>query len=149
MLSTRIARPEDAAAVTALVHAAYRRYVERIGREPAPMSADYPALISAGAVWVAEAEGTPVGVLVLHERPDHLVIENIAVCPAAQGRGIGRRLLALADDEARTRGLARIGLYTNEAMTENLAYYPRHGYVETHRAVEHGFRRVYFTRKLG
>lgn len=27
-------------------------------------------------------------------------------------------------------------------MTENLASYPRHGYVETHRATEHGYRRV-------
>lgn len=112
------------------------------------MSSDYPALIAAGAVWLAEAGETPVGVLVLHERADHLLIENIAVSPSAQGRGVGQRLLALAEDEALTRGLAQIRLYTNEAMTENVTYYPRHGYVETHRAVGDGFRRVYHTRTL-
>jgi hypothetical protein len=32
-------------------------------------------------------------------------------------------------------------------MTENLAYYPRHGYAETHRAEQDGFSRVFF-RKL-
>jgi len=34
-------------------------------------------------------------------------------------------------------------------MTANLAYYPRHGYTETHRAQEDGFRRVFFAKKLG
>jgi hypothetical protein len=33
-------------------------------------------------------------------------------------------------------------------MTENLAYYPRHGYAETHRAEQDGFRRVFFTKHL-
>jgi hypothetical protein len=31
-------------------------------------------------------------------------------------------------------------------MTENLAYCPRHGYTETHRAEQDGFRRVFFTK---
>ncbi len=33
-------------------------------------------------------------------------------------------------------------------MTENLAYYPRHGYAETHRAEQDGFRRVFFRKRL-
>jgi cation transport regulator ChaC len=33
-------------------------------------------------------------------------------------------------------------------MIENLAYYPRRGYRETHRAVQHGFRRVFFAKDL-
>lgn len=31
-------------------------------------------------------------------------------------------------------------------MTENLEYYPRRGYRETHRAQQHGYRRVFFTK---
>jgi len=57
-------------------------------------------------------------------------------------------LLALADDEARRLRLPEIRLYTNEVMTENLAYYPRHGYIETHRAEQDGFRRVFFSKRL-
>lgn len=49
---------------------------------------------------------------------------------------------------ARAAGLSQIRLYTNEAMTENLAYYPRHGYRETHRGIEDGYRRVYFTKVI-
>jgi ribosomal protein S18 acetylase RimI-like enzyme len=72
----------------------------------------------------------------------------VAVLPAAQGRGIGGRLLGLAEQHARSLGLGEIRLYTNEAMTENLAYYRRHGYTETHRAEQDGFRRVFFRKLL-
>jgi GNAT superfamily N-acetyltransferase len=70
------------------------------------------------------------------------------VLPSAQGRGVGARLLALAEDQARARGLGEIRLYTNEAMTENLAYYPSRGYAETHRAEQDGYRRVFFSKRL-
>ncbi len=33
-------------------------------------------------------------------------------------------------------------------MTENLAYYPRRGYRETHRTMGDGFSRVFFTKNL-
>jgi hypothetical protein len=33
-------------------------------------------------------------------------------------------------------------------MTENLAYYPRHGYAETHRAEKDGFSRVFFRKTI-
>ena len=78
----------------------------------------------------------------------YLLLENVAVLPAAQGRGIGGRLLGLAEQHARSLGLGEIRLYTNEAMTENLAYYRRHGYTETHRAGQDGFRRVFFRKLL-
>ena len=68
--------------------------------------------------------------------------------PSAQRRGIGARLLELAEDRARQLRLGEIRLYTNEAMTENLAYYARHGYIETHRAEQDGFRRVFLAKAL-
>jgi hypothetical protein len=44
--------------------------------------------------------------------------------------------------------LPEIRLYTNEAMTENLDYYPRRGYRETHRATQDGYQRVFFSKAL-
>jgi ribosomal protein S18 acetylase RimI-like enzyme len=148
MLTVRRAGEADVAALTAVAAEAYRPYVPRIGREPAPMTANYGQAVGSGLTWVAEADGEIVGLLVLVVHPDHLLLENVAVRPAAQGRGVGARLLALAEDEARARGLDEVRLYTNEAMTENLAYYPRHGYTETHRAEQDGFRRVFFAKHL-
>ena len=148
MLTVRLARESDIGALAAVAAEAYRRYVPRIGREPAPMTADYAQAVRSGLTWVAEADGDVVGLLVLVVHPDHLLLENVAVLPSAQRCGVGARLLALAEDQARARGLAEIRLYTNEAMTENLAYYGRHGYAETHRAEQGGFRRVFFTKHL-
>jgi GNAT superfamily N-acetyltransferase len=72
----------------------------------------------------------------------------VAVLPSAQGRGTGARLLALAEEHARDLGLGEVRLYTNEAMTENIAYYARHGYAETHRQEHGGFRRVFFRKPV-
>jgi len=146
VLTVRRAGEADAAVLAAVTAEAYRHYVPRIGREPAPMTADYAHAARSGLTWVAEADGEVVGLLVLVVHPDHLLVENVAVRPSAQRRGVGA--WPLAEDEARARGLDEIRLYTNEAMTENLAYYPRHGYTETHRAGQGGFRRVFFTKHL-
>ncbi len=77
-----------------------------------------------------------------------MLLDNIAVVPAAQGKGLGRRLLAFAETAARNENLPAIRLYTNQAMTENVALYTRIGYVETHRGEENGFHRVYMTKRL-
>lgn len=151
MTTTRPAEPRDVDAITRLAHDAYRHYVERIGRHPAPMGADYAAAVAAGTVWVATDDGGdagPLGFVVLVDGQDHLLLDVVAVAPHAQGRGIGGLLLDLAERRARARGLGRIRLYTNEAMTENIAYYPRRGYVETHRGEHGGLRRVHFEKTL-
>jgi GNAT superfamily N-acetyltransferase len=148
VLTVRTATASDVPALRAVAENAYAAYVPRIGRPPAPMTADYAAAVRSGLTWVAESGGEVVGLLVLAVRSDHLLLENVAVLPSAQGRGVGARLLRLAEDQARARGLGEVRLYTNEAMTENLAYYPRRGYAETHRAVQDGYRRVFFVKLL-
>jgi GNAT superfamily N-acetyltransferase len=149
VLSVRKAGPADVSRISAIVAAAYAPYTPRIGRLAAPVTADYPGAVARGEVWVAESDGAVAGLLVLLAKSDHLLLENVAVDPAAQGTGVGARLLATAEEHAAELGLAEIRLYTNAAMTENLAYYPRRGYVETHRGTENGFERVYFSKRIG
>ncbi|MEY2554654.1 MAG: hypothetical protein QOC57_2514, partial [Ilumatobacteraceae bacterium] len=96
----------------------------------------------------AVAEDSIVGVLVMWPEADHLYVDNVAVLPGSQGLGIGTMLLDAADTTARNKGIDEIRLYTNEAMTANLSYYPRRGYIETHRADADGYQRVYFSRRL-
>ncbi len=135
-------------ALRTIAAAAYQKYVERIGRSPAPMTADYAQAVRRGQAWAAVEDGQIVGFAVLIARPGYLLLDNVAVLPAAQGRGIGTRLLALAEERARALGLGEIRLYTNEVMTENIAYYARRGYTETHRARQNGFDRVFFRKRL-
>lgn len=144
----RLAKPGEAAALRALVREAYAHYVPRIGREPAPMTDDYAARIAAGEAWIEEADGVAVGVLVLEEDEDGLLLDNIAVSPAARGKGYGRLLLEFAEAEARRRGHSRIRLYTNEKMVENIALYTRIGYVETGRGEQAGHHRVFMEKRL-
>jgi len=144
----RIATADDRPAVEAIVEAAYKHYVARIGRKPGPMLDDYGALIEAGRVHVMENDGTPKGVLVLIPEADAMLLDNIAVDPSAQGAGLGREMMNFAEDAARNAGYKAIRLYTNAMMTENIALYTRAGYVETHRGVEKGLHRVYMTKQL-
>jgi GNAT superfamily N-acetyltransferase len=65
-----------------------------------------------------------------------------------RGEGVGRALIAFAEGLARDAGCRSIRLYTHAMMTENLAYYPRLGFVETHRATEKGYDRVYMAKPL-
>jgi GNAT superfamily N-acetyltransferase len=144
----RLARDVEAGEIQALVADAYARYRDRIPVVPAPVTADYATLVSAHACRVAVTEERIEGVLVLWPKGDHLLVENVAVLPAAQGRGIGGLLLERAETEARAAGLPAIRLYTHERMTENLAFYGRRGFVETGRRSEAGFDRVFLEKRL-
>jgi GNAT superfamily N-acetyltransferase len=146
------ARPADAAAIRALVRAAFAPYVERIDREPAPMVLDWPKIL-AGRVPGAEVSlavrgEALVGALYLLLEDDHVLIDTVAVDAVERGSGLGGRLLSLAEDRARALGLPEVRLYTNQAMTENVAYYPRRGFTETGRGGQGGYRRVNFAKRV-
>jgi ribosomal protein S18 acetylase RimI-like enzyme len=89
-----------------------------------------------------------LAVLVMRRVEHAVFIENVAVRPSHQGQGLGRRLMAFAEDAARAAGLTELRLYTNELMVENIAFYSRLGYVETGRRLDAGFRRVFMRKTL-
>ena len=144
----RPAEPGDAAAVRDLVRAAYAGYVGRIGKQPAPMLEDYSALIRAGEVWVLAGDGEVLGVLVIRPAEDHLFLSNVAVSPGHQGRGLGRELVAFAEEKAAEHGMPEVRPYTNEKMHENLDVYARLGFEETGRGLDGGYRRVFMRKRL-
>jgi N-acetylglutamate synthase-like GNAT family acetyltransferase len=142
----RRAAPDDVDGIGRLVAAAFDKYVDRIGRAPAPMTADYAELVETSRVWVVEDRDEVVAVLVTRAESDHLLLDVVAVAPTAQGGGHGRVLLARADQDAREQDSPEIRLCTNEAMTENLEFYPRRGFRETSRAIQDGYHRVFFAK---
>jgi GNAT superfamily N-acetyltransferase len=150
-VTLRRARPEEEAALRDLVRAAYAHYVPRIGREPMPMTDDYQARIAAGEAWLLlrDADQALIGALVLVDEPDALLLDNVAILQQEQGKGHGRALISFAEQEAVRRGYRSLRLFTNVKMTENMALYARLGFVETHRAGEHGFRRAFMEKQVG
>ncbi len=134
---------DDASRMRAICRAAYAKYVPRIGREPAPMVADYEAAVAANHAVVIEAAGGVRGYMIGWPESDAYFIDNIGVDPEYQGGGLGRCLIDHAVSQADRLGLPALRLYTNALMAENLAMYAHIGFVETHRAIEKGFHRVY------
>ena len=147
-MNIRPADVEDFPAIASIVAAAYHKYIERIGKPPGPMLDDYHAHIRNHAAWVIVSGGVVAGLLVLLPAPDHLLLDNIAIDPSRHGRGLGRKLLAFADQEAARRGYRELRLYTHEMMTENLAMYPALGWQETGRGEQDGYQRVFFRKPV-
>jgi ribosomal protein S18 acetylase RimI-like enzyme len=142
----RQATAADLEPIHAVIQAAYAKYLSRMPKPPAPVLRDYRGPVEAGAVWVT---GTPItGLISLTPVKDSLLIENIAVHPAAQGTGLGRRLMQFAEQQAADRDITRLTLYTHEMMTESQAIYAHLGYREVERRTENGYRRIYMEKVL-
>lgn len=145
----RRATASDEPAIGLCAERAYAPYVAVIGRHPAPMDADYLALITAGQVHVSVDEhGQLLGYIAFFPQGDCMLLESVAVLPEAAGRGVGKALIRFCEDTAKQQQLRAVQLYTNEKMSDNLAIYPRLGYRETGRRSEDGFRRVFFEKLL-
>ena len=124
----RRAAAEDAAAVRALTRAAYAKWVPLIGREPKPMTADYDAAVTRHRFDLLYIDGMLAALIETIREADHLLVENVAVSPDFQGRGLGRKLMAHAEMLAREQGFDEVRLYTNQRFAENIALYRRLGY---------------------
>lgn len=122
------ARPEDAAAIRELTRVAYAKWVPVIGREPIPMLADYDLAVREHLIDLLLVDDEYVALVEMIENVDHLLIENLAVAPAFQGRGYGRLLAAHAEELAASLGYREMRLYTNKAFSENIRLYAGLGY---------------------
>jgi len=144
----RAATAADVPAIVDIVDRAYRHYIARIGKPPGPMLDDYAARVSEDAVWVLQEGSAIAGILVLLSTPEYLLLDNIAIAPDRQGRGLGRRLLTFTESEALRRGYREIRLYTHQTMIENQRPYALIGYEETGRGSEAGYDRVFMRKPL-
>ena len=125
----RTAEPGDAHAIAALAgELGYpttpRRALARLARLPADGSR---------TVLVAESDGRVVAWMELARRTllvaeDYAEITGLVVASSERSRGIGRELLEHARAWARTRGLARLRVRTNETRAATHAFYQRHGF---------------------
>jgi ribosomal protein S18 acetylase RimI-like enzyme len=112
------------------------------------MTVDYGELVQRECIWVLEAEGEPVALLVLEYKPNHLLIFSIAVDPSHQQRGYGRSLMQFVEQEALRKHYARVQLYTNEHMESNIRWYQHLGYAETRREEFRGSSIVYMEKEI-
>ena len=148
MYEIKFAQPQDAEAITNCVDAAYRHYIERMGKKPGPMLDNYGQMIAEHDVWVIRDDKSVVASLVLMKKDGWLLLDNVAVHPEFQGRGLGKQLCLFAEQRAIEHGFSEIRLYTHETMVENVAIYKKLGYEEFERRHELGFARIYMRKQL-
>ncbi|KAL3461427.1 acyl-CoA N-acyltransferase [Aspergillus heterothallicus] len=158
--SARIIRAthDDIHRIESMITAAFTKYIERIGKPPAPMLANYNELIKTHDVYVLQdtdasntgRRGIVQGSIVLetHDESNALELSSLVVDPAAQGRGYGRLLIEFAEERARVQGRSTLTLYTNVKMFENLGLYRKLGFLEVGRRVQDGYERVFFRKGI-
>jgi ribosomal protein S18 acetylase RimI-like enzyme len=79
-----------------------------------------------------------------------LLIENVAVLPDFQRRGLGLKLMAHAEEIAALLGYDRVWLYTNKRFTENIEFYLKLEYrVDREEDVGCGTIKVDMSKTLG
>jgi len=75
-------------------------------------------------------------------------LDNVAVPPEGHGKGIGGKLIAFCEGEARRLGCTSVELYTNQKLSRNIAIYSHLGYEVTDRRLDEGFHRIFFRKQL-
>lgn len=138
----------DRAALERLQARAYRRNAAISGREPIPLGWDYGAILAECESWAVDGRTGVEAALILRLKPDDLYVENVSVLPEAQGVGVGRALLAFAEDRARALRRGALRLLTNEKITRNVEWYQRHGYAIERVETLEGRNVVHMIKKL-
>lgn len=131
----RPGRDDDAAAYVRLIGDAWREYPGIIF----DVDAELPELHAlagwfheaGGAVWIAEQDGDPVGMVGTKPLGADAAYEigRMYVAQVARGTGLAHRLLATAEAHARDAGAERLVLWTDTRFEAAHAFYEKRGFV--------------------
>lgn len=94
--------------------------------------------------YAVENAARLVGCIFLRAETDCLYVGKLAVLPSAQGTGIGRRLLAVAEETALDLGLPALRLETRIELVGNHATFAAWGFEKAAEKSHPGFSRVTF-----
>ena len=124
------ALPGDACALAELRVLAMRPSLEAVGRfDPDRARSRFLATFDPAATWHVLDEGQRVGLLVLREEPDGLLLDHLYITPAAQGRAVGTSVLEYVF--ARARQLDRPVRVGALKGSRSNAFYLRNGFRPT------------------
>jgi ribosomal protein S18 acetylase RimI-like enzyme len=76
-------------------------------------------------------DGTIEGCVYLHKKESRLYLGMFSVSPVAQGKGIGKKLLAAADKHAKEQSCSSIYMTVITVREELIAWYEKNGYRRT------------------
>jgi len=128
-LAMRAAVPADAVAIARVINLAFE--VERFFITGDRITVEeVRELLGGGSFLLMESDGALVGCVYVEVRKERGYFGLLSVDPAQQRAGIGRRLVAAAEDHCRSAGCTVMDLQTVNLRTELPPLYRRLGYVE-------------------
>ena len=141
----RAATPDDADALAELIRFCFAR--QTVVTDPLPSalkeSGDNIRKHFAEGGGGAMFDG-PAACLLWSEEDGGLYVGRVAVHPAWRRQGLARRMLAMAEDEARRRGLPRLHLSTRLVLVDNRRLFAACGFVETTQEAHPGYAQPTF-----
>jgi ribosomal protein S18 acetylase RimI-like enzyme len=138
-----IADEKDIISLVALMDSAYRGEKSKqgwtseadlfIGNKRTDESTVANLIKKPGSVFLKylNEEGILEGCVFLHIKGKKVYLGMFSVSPLAQGIGIGKKMLAAADDYARKHNCSSIYMTVISVREELIAWYERHGYEKT------------------
>jgi len=72
-----------------------------------------------------------IGSVLLVEKEHQLYMGMLTVSPELQNSGIGKKMLAEAENHAKSLGLSTLSMTVVSVRAELIAWYKRHGYIDT------------------
>jgi N-acetylglutamate synthase-like GNAT family acetyltransferase len=104
--------------------------VQRLAGEASTEDELVPLAPDRDVVFVAEVEGHPAGYVALREDGRALVVDQMVVAPADQGRHVGHRLLDWAEGYGTSLGMDRVCVPAAGSDRRARDFYARRGYLD-------------------
>ncbi|QSW89703.1 GNAT family N-acetyltransferase [Flavobacterium endoglycinae] len=132
---------EDIPALTTLINSAYRGESSKKGwtteahllegKRTDEQEMTEIFLDSKNTILKFTENDTIIGSVLLVEKGHQLYLGMLTVSPELQNSGIGKKLLAAAENHAKSLELSSIIMTVISVREELVAWYKRHGYVDT------------------
>ncbi|MCU1303737.1 MAG: hypothetical protein JWQ87_4021 [Candidatus Sulfotelmatobacter sp.] len=143
------ARPEDAAAIAALLHESFFEfkpiYTEAGFAATTPSADQIAKRMVEGPVWVAVRQAVLLGTVAAVIKDASVYVRGMGVLPAARGSGTGSRLLQQVEPWAISQGSIALSLSTTPFLHSAIRLYEKSGFLRTERGPHDLFGTPLFT----
>lgn len=131
-VDVRRAEPGDEATIAGLIFEAFTPFRDQY----TPGAFEYTAAtadmirerFAEGPIWIAYADGEPVGTVSGLPEEERFYIRSMAIRPSAQRGGIGQQLLDTLEAFALEAGFKRLYLYTTFVLPGAKRLYKKNGF---------------------
>lgn len=142
----RTARTDDADTIAAITRTAFQQFAHRVyppfrAHEQTPAHVRFEIEVRLFVYGLAFVDDRVAGHVRYRLRPGYMHVSRLAVLPGSRGHGVGRRLMAWVEDEARRLGVRVLRGEVRTVLKDVLQYYADIGYKVIGYASLRGVRR--------